>query len=451
MLGVLKPSSPRGKGTFRVSASKHTIDSLQVTFDDDNAVGNAGLVLPATLAEHLGAVELIDETVDLGDHPGAPNAGRKAMTAVVAMLAGAVCIDDTDVLRAGSTGRVLPFDVAAPSTVGTFLRGFTFGHVRQLDRAAERLLCRAWEAGAGPEEGAPVVVDIDSTVCEVHGVHKQGAAYGYTHVLGYHPLIATVADGGEVIHARMRKGSANTGRGAERFVRETIGRLRRAGVTGKIVLRADSGFWSADVIAACRDHDVTFSITVRRTKTVVEAIDGIDDDAWVPLEDYPQPGIAEVAATDYKDMRLIVRRVKNENEQARLFEVWRHHAFVTDRDGDPIDLDVHHRAHAVQEQVIRELKNGAGLARCPSGKFNANGAWLVLATLAHNLARWTTMLGLRTRALITAKTLRARLFSLPGRLVTSARQRTLRLPTRWPWAEQATAALQRLRAVPILA
>lgn len=439
------------KGTFRVSASWHNIDALQVTFDDDNAVANAGLLLPATLAAHLGAEQVIDQTVDLGDHPGAPNAGRKAMTAIMAMLAGAVCIDDTDVLRAGSTGRVLPFQVAAPSTVGTFLRGFTFGHVRQLDRAAELLLTRAWQAGAGPEGDEPVMVDVDSTICEVHGHQKQGAAYGYTRVLGYHPLIATLADGGDVIHVRMRKGSANTARGAERFVREVIGRLRRAGVTGKVILRADAGFWSADVIDACRDHEVDFSITVRRTKTVREAIEAIDDDAWTTLEGYPPPGVAQVAETVYKDMRLIVRRVRNANDQAQLFDVWRHHAFVTDRDGDPIDLDVDHRAHAVQEQVIRELKNGTGLARCPSGKFNANGAWLVLATLAHNLARWTTALGLRTRALIAAKTLRARLFCLPGRLVTSARQRTLRLPTRWPWADQFADALHCLRAVPIAA
>lgn len=424
------------------------IDRLQVRFDDDNAVANAGLVVPATLAAHLGARKVIDESVDLGDHPGAPNAGRKALTVVVAMLAGAVCIDDVDVLRAGSTGRVLPFDPAAPSTVGTFLRGFTFGHVRQLDRAAERLLSRAWQAGAGPEGGGPVVVDIDSTICEVHGHAKQGAAYGYTKKLCYHPVVATLADGGEVVHARMRTGSANTARGAERFVRETVGRLRRAGADGKIVLRADAGFWSSKVIEACRDHDVAFSITVRRTKPVIAAIEGIDDDVWVRLDDYPQPGVAEVAETSFRGMRLVVRRVKNEDGRARLFDVWRHHAFVTDRAGDPVALDADHRAHAVQEQVIRELKCGTGLARCPSGQFNANGAWLVLATLAHNLTRWTATLGLKTRALIHAKTLRARLFCLPGRLVRSARQHRLRLPARWPWAAQFTAALQRLRAVP---
>jgi hypothetical protein len=434
-----------------VSASSHTIDGLQVTFDDDNAVANAGLLLPATLAAHLDAEQVIDDCVDLGGHPGAPNAGRKALTVIAAMLAGAVCIDDVDVLRAGSTGRVLPFTVAAPSTVGTFLRGFTFGHVRQLDRAAELLLTRAWAAGAGPDDDQPVVVDLDSTVCEVHGNEKQGAAYGYTGVLGYHPMIATLADGGEVIHARMRKGSANTGRGAQRFVREVVGRLRRAGAHSQIVLRADSGFWSQAVIDACDDHDIDYSITVRRTKTVVEAIERIDEQDWVRLEGYPNAGVAEIAASDYNGARLIVRRVRNENDDARLFDLWRHHAFVTNRAGDPVALDADHRAHAVQEQVIRELKNGTGLARCPSGNFNANAAWLVLATLPHNLARWTVTLGLRTRALIAAKTLRARLFCLPGRLVTSARRRRLRLPARWPWAGDFLTALTRLRAAPALA
>ena len=153
----------------------------------------------------------------------------------------------------------------APSTLGTFLRGFTFGHVRQLGRVTEELLRRAWQVGAGPGDG-PMTIDIDSTICEVCGYKKQGAAFGYTKVRGLHPLLATRADTGEVLHLRMRKGSANTGRGAARFVREVIGRVRRAGATGPLTLRADSGFWSKHVVKACRDHGVDYSITVNQNK-----------------------------------------------------------------------------------------------------------------------------------------------------------------------------------------
>jgi Transposase DDE domain group 1 len=237
--------------------SSHSPAGLVVAFDDDHAVANAGLLLPATLAERLGIEAVADELVDLGERPGHHRPGRKVLTLVHALVAGADCIDDADVLRTGSTAKVLGHRVMAPSTLGTFLRCFTFGHVRQLDRVAETVMGRAWAAGAGPGE-QPMTIDVDSTVCEVHGHHKQGAAYGYTRVLGYHPLLATRADTGEVLHARQRTGRAASGRGAERFVNETAGRVRRAGASGPLTLRADSGFWSAKVLAACRRHGIRF-------------------------------------------------------------------------------------------------------------------------------------------------------------------------------------------------
>lgn len=228
-----------------------SLDSLRVTFDDPNAIANAGLVLTAITAQRLGLLRAAQESIRLSG-PGAANAGVKAMTAIEAMVAGADCIDDVDVLRAGSTSAVLGHRVAAPSTIGTFLRGFTFGHVRQADRFAEAALTAAWTAGAGPGD-QPLVIDIDSTICEVHGYQKQGAGYGYTKTKGLHPLVAVRADTGEILHVRFRKGSANTGRGAERFVRETLGRVRRAGASGPITLRADSGFWSKHVIKGVSD------------------------------------------------------------------------------------------------------------------------------------------------------------------------------------------------------
>lgn len=424
-----------------MGASSHTLDRVEVTFDGDRMVADAGLILPATLSQHLGVEALVDELVSVGHRPG-----RKLLTVVHALLAGGDCIDDADILRSGATSEVVGHEVMAPSTIGTWLRSFTFGHVRQLDALTERLLTAAWAAGAGPG-AAPLVIDVDSTICQTHGYAKQGATYGYTRQRGYHPLLATRADTGEILHARMRKGSANSSRGAQRFVRETIRRVRRAGATGPIVLRADSAFWSAKVITACRDHNVRFSITVRATKAVVAAIDGIDETAWVDI-DYTDGGVAQVAETTLAGRRPIVRRTRLVGAQAQLWPDWRHHAFITDLDGDAVAVDADHRAHAVVELAIRDLKAGAGLTHCPSGRFNANAAWLVLTALAHNLLRWVASLGLRLSGLVVAKTIRRRYLSLPGRMTRSGRVDTLHLPTRWPWRDALLAALVRLRALP---
>jgi len=235
---------------------------VQVVFDDQHAVAAAGIVLPATLAARLGVEALVDQTVALGERPGAANPGAKILTLISAMALGADCIDDCDLLRAGRTGQVLGHQVAAPSTLGTFLRAFTFGHVRQLDRVLGEALTRAWQAGAGPGEGR-LVIDVDSFVGEVHGYQKQGAAFGYTRQRGYHPLLATRADTGEVLHIRLRKGSANTSRGMLRFCDELVARVGRAGAEGPKLLRADSGFWSNKTFAKLERAGWSYSIGVR--------------------------------------------------------------------------------------------------------------------------------------------------------------------------------------------
>jgi hypothetical protein len=438
---------PEPEDTFSMPSSHVVLDQVDIAFDDERSVASAGLLLPATLAERLGIEQVTDQLVDLGDRPGAAHPGRKLLTLVHAMVAGGDCIDDVELLRCGSTGSVLGHRVMAASTVGTFLRAFTFGHVRQLDQVTGEFLTRAWTAGAGPGDG-PLTVDVDSTICEVHGYHKQGACYGYTHRLGYHPLLATRAGSGEVLHARLRKGSANTARGILRFVDELVARLRRAGASGELVFRMDSGFWSAKLIKRLRRHRVRYSITVRQTKTVRAAIAAIPEAAWVPIA-YQPDGVAQVAETGYRGDRLIVRRVRNEGDQAQLFATWRYHAFVTDRVGTMTWLDADHRRHAVCELAIRDLKAGVGLAHLPSGRFAANAAWLLAATLAHNLIRWTATLGLGVGDQQTvAKTLRRTLLHLPGRLTRSARQWRLHLPAGWPWAHSFTMALARLRCIP---
>ena len=439
--------------------SSHTLDRLDVAFDDDRLVADAGLLLPATLAHHLGLKGLVDEHVDLGDKPGRANVGDKFLTLIASAIAGGDCIDDAGALRAGGTERVLGFRVKAASTLGTFLRSFRWGHVRQLDRVSRELLARAWAAGAGP--GAePFTIDLDSTICETYGLKKQGALHhGYTGVRGYHPLLAVAAGTGDVLMARLREGRANTARGAAHFLTETIGRVRAAGATGQLTMRADSGFYAHAVVAVCRTMGVRFSITIRQHRSVRRLIEAIPETAWTPIP-YWISGGADVAETTYtpfkgeKDatpVRLIVRRVKpTPGSQLALFATYDFHAFVTDRDGETLVLEADHRRHAEIENAIRDLKYGMALNHLPSGRFGANGAWLSVQVIAHNLARWTARLGLGA-GIVTTKTLRRRLFAVAGRLTRSARRVKLHLPARWPWAIEFSTALARLRAIPLLA
>ena len=422
---------------------------VAVVFDDEKVVCDAGVMLVALVAQRLGVEALAGRLVRLRrDRPGAANAGRKVMAILYAMVMGADSIDDTGVLRAGRTGRLLGGWIPAPSTLGTFLRAFTFGHVRQLDALLGRALERAWKAGAGPGDGR-LVIDVDSFVGEVCGRDKQGAAYGYTRLLGYHPILATRADTREALHIRLRKGSANTQKGIKRFCDELIARVDRAGATGIKLLRADSGFWNAKVFARLERAGWQYSIGVRMIKTVRTAVEAIDEDAWQRIE-YPDDGEAQIAETVYGGRRLIVRRTRLVGPQAELWPDWRHFAFITNRSDEIALVETEHREHAVVEQVIADLKDQA-LAHFPSGHFHANGAWTVLAALAHNLLRWTQLLGLPDTTIRAARTLRRRLLSIPGRLTRHGRAWTLHLPARWPWHGDYLNALNRIRALPAAA
>ena len=432
-------------------------DRIQIAFDDHRLVANAGLLLPVTLAHHLGLGEMVDHHVDLGRAPGRANAGEKLLTLVASALAGGDCIDDADALRAGGTGHLLGCVVKAPSTLGTFLRSFRWGHVRQLDRVSRELLARAWAAGAGPGDD-PLTIDLDSTVCETFGLLKEGAQrHNYAGQRGYHPLLAVAAATGEVLMCRLRKGRANTARGGAHFLRETVSRVRHAGATGQITVRADSGFYTHGIVAVCRKTKVRFSITVRQHQSVRNIIEAIPEADWTPIP-YWMEGAADVAETTYTPfqsepdavpVRLIVRRVKpTPGSQLALFASYSYHAFITDRDGDTLYLEADHRRHAEIENAIRDLKYGVGLNHLPSGRFPANAAWLAVQVLAHNLARWTTRIGLG-EPVMTTKTLRRRFFSLAGRLTRKARRLILHLPQGWPWQNQFSSALAKLRALPL--
>ena len=383
---------------------------IRIVFDDHRLVANAGLLLPATLARHLGLRELVDHHLDLGGAPGRANTGDKLMTLVASAMAGGDCIDDADVLRTGGTACTLGGTVKAPSTLGTFLRSFRWGHVRQLDRVSRELLARAWAAGAG-----------------------------------------------DVLMSRLREGRANTARGAAHFLRETVGRVRYAGANGRLTLRADSGFYTHGVVSVCRKMDVRFSITIRQHKSLRNLIEAIPEDAWTPIP-YWMDGAADVAETtctpfqsepDAAPVRLIVRRLKpTPGSQLALFATYSYHGFITDRDGEMLELEADHRRHAEIENAIRDLKHGVGLNHLPSGRFAANAAWLAVQVMAHNIARWTARIGLGEQV-VTTKTLRRRFFALVGRITRSARRLTLHLPQRWPWEAQFDRALARLRALPL--
>ena len=424
------------------------IDGLEAVFDDSCLVADGGLLLTGTVMHRLGLEAMVDETVRLDGRVAGSGSGRKVLTLVASMLVGGCCIDDVERLRAGASQAVLPFRVVAPSTAGSFLRSFTFGHVRQLDKAAELALARAWSVGAAPSV-AEMTLDLDSTVCEVCGRAKHGAAYGHTKVLGYHPLVAVRSDTGEVLHSRMRSGSSQ--RGNEHFARETLARVRRLGAHAAVTVRADAGFFSYDMIAAIGAHGASYSITIPQNAKVKAAAAAIVEDAWAPIA-YTRGGEAQVAETTIEagrrgdklrgpdakpaKLRLVIRRSRLLGAQGELWPNWRYHCFVTDRhDLDTKAADANHRGHATVELAIRDLKEGSGLSRCPSGQFPANGAWLACCVLAHNLVRWTARLG-RThpaRQLTVAATIRNRLLTVPGRLVNHSGRHKLRLPLNWPW------------------
>ena len=434
------------------------LDRVEAVFDEGSLVADAGLLAVGTLAGRLDLEGLIDDTV----RPPAAGrgSGAKILSAVCSMLVGGSFFADADRLRAGSAGSVLGFVPVAPSTLGTFLRSFTWGHVRQLDRVGELALGRAWDAGAAPT-AQRVTIDIDSTVCEVHGRAKGGAAYGHTRRLGYHPLVASRDDTGEIVHARMRKGSSQ--RGHVSFAAETLARVRRLAPDADLTVRADAGFFSWDLVDKLTALDARFLIAVASNPAIDRAVAAIDDADWTPIG-YTDDGEAQIAETTLTSarrrqrgkpnhtVRLVVRRTRLVGPQADLFPDWRHHTFVTDIGSDELDTntaDAAYRSHARVELAIKDLKAG-GLAHSPSGSFNANAAWLACAVLAHNIARWTARIGQThdpSKLTVTA-TIARRLLTMPRRLVNRSGRPTLRLPARWPWAAAFTTALSHIRSLP---
>jgi hypothetical protein len=446
----------------------HKWSRAAVRFDDENLVSCAGLVPVMSLAERSGLSGLVDEHVLINDPPiastGANPAGKIA-SIIAGMVAGADSIDDLDVVRHGGMRRLFG-GVYAPSTLGSFLRAFTYGHTRQLAAVARRLLVDL--AGRTPIlAGATEMtyVDIDSLLRRVYGKRKQGASFGHAKVGGYSvrlrglsPLVATISTpiAAPVVAAmRLRKGSAGSGRGAASLLAEALATARAAGAAGSVLVRADSAYYAGAVISTARRAEARFSVTVSMNSSIRTAIATIAEDAWVPVR-YPEAvedpdtgeliSDAEVAEITYTAFagtkhavtaRLVVRRVKDKNSTDGLFPVWRHHAFLTDTTLSTVDADLAHRQHAIIEQVFADLIDGP-LAHLPSGQFAANAAWVICASITHNLLRAAGSLASRFHAKARGATLRRHLIAIPARLACPQGQPVLHLPEHWPWEHALT-------------
>jgi hypothetical protein len=444
----------------------HTRPVVSATFDEPNLVSAAGLIPVMALARKAGLRELAEERLSVPTDKGA-NAGLKLSSLVAGMAAGADSIEDMALLRHGGMGKVFS-GAYAPSTLGSFLRSFTFGHVRQADAVASRFLLNLAERTdlLGPDDASgTVMVDIDDTIIEVHGYQKQGAAFGYSGVRGLNALLATVSTDqiAPVIAAqRLRKGSVGSPRGAARLAADTLALIRRSQLAGRDVLvRADSAFYSHALVVAVLGAGAQVSITVRMDPAVKRAITAIGEDAWTTIKytdalydettstwvskaqvaEIPFTAFTSKKKADQVPGRLIVRRIpdlnpKTSQGQETLFDTWRFHAFFTTTapaDLDTVAADQTHRRHAIIENAHADLKASA-LAHLPSGVFNANAAWLVCAVMAFNLTRAAASLT-RTPALARAATatIRRKLINIPARIATSARRLRLHLPTNWPW------------------
>jgi hypothetical protein len=443
----------------------HTVARTSAAFDDPNLVSHAGLVPVMALAERAGLHELAAEHIRPGGDCGA-NAGLKTACLVAGMTAGADSIDDMGLLRHGAAETL--FDgVRAPSTLGSFLRSFTWGNVRQTDKAGREFLARlAGQAPLLPGADVLAFVDIDSTQKRVYGHQKQGARFGHAKIQGKSLLLrglsalaATVSTplaAPVIAGVRLRGGNAGSSRGAAGFAAEAIGTARACGATGTIITRMDSAYYGAETIAAIRRAGSFFSVTIPAGAGVRAAIAAIPAEAWTPIR-YPaavwddQAGgwvsDAEVAETAYAAFtskrkslqvtaRLIVRRVRDQNKKAapgqdELFPVWRHHAVFTDSPFELLQAEEQHRGHAIVEQVFAGLNDGP-LAHLPSGRFNANAAWLAVAAMAFNLTRAAGALASRALARARTSTIRRDLVSVAARIARHGRGRvTLHLPEAW--------------------
>jgi len=443
----------------------HRFAAESAVFDEDSLVSCAGLVPVMRLAEQTGLAQLLSEKVRIAVpriKSGSANPAPKLRTLIAGMCAGADSIDDIDVLRSGGMKTVFG-GVYAPSTVGTLLREFTFGHARQLESVLrEHLVALCGRVDLLPGADERVFVDVDSLLRPVYGHAKQGASYGHSKVAGKQilrkglsPLAATISTAGcapVIAGMRLRAGKTGSGKGAGRMVASAIGTARAAGARGQILVRGDSAYGSRAVVAACLRHGAQFSLVMTRNPAVERAIAAIDESAWTPVC-YPgavrdpdtggwisDAEVAEISDTAFASTpdritaRLVVRRVKDARFPDALFPVWRYHPFFTDTELPIEQADITHRQHAIIETVFADLIDGP-LAHIPSGRFGANSAWVLCAAISHNLLRAAGVLAGDQHTRARGSTLRRKIVNVPARLARPQRRPILHLPTHWPWSK----------------
>jgi Transposase DDE domain group 1 len=443
----------------------HRFAASSAVFDDEHLVSCAGLVPVMTLAAQTGLPELLADKVYIPApkiKSGSANPSPKLTTLIAGMCAGADSIDDLDLVRSGGM-KSLFGDVYAPSTIGTLLREFTFGHARQLESVLRAHLGRLCQrVNLLPGADTQVFIDIDSLLRPVYGHAKQGASYGHTKIAGKQilrkglsPLVTTISTPGSapvIAGMRLRAGKANSAKGAGRMVAQAIATARAAGATGQILVRGDSSYGNRAVVGACQGHGAQFSVVMTRNTAIDRAIAAIDEAAWTPVR-YPgavrdpdtgdwisDAEVAEIAYTAFastKDRitaRLVVRRVKDACYRDALFPVWRYHPFFTNTDLPTAEADITHRQHAIIETVFSDLIDGP-LAHIPSGHFGANSAWVLCAAIAHNLLRAAGVLAGAAHVVARGATLRRRIVNIPARLARPQRRPILHLPSHWPWAQ----------------
>jgi len=442
----------------------HKFAMESAVFDDDNLVSCAGLVPVMRLAEQAGLARLVSEKVHISApriKSGSANPAPKLATLIAGMCAGADCIDDIDMIRSGGM-KTLFGGVYAPSTVGTLLREFTFGHARQLESVLREhlvALCGRVELLPGADER--VFVDIDSLLRPVYGHAKQGASYGHTKIAGKQilrkglsPLATTISTSGAapvIAGMRLRAGKTNSGKGAGRMVAQAIRTARGCGASGQILVRGDSAYGNRKVVRACRRAGAQFSLVMTRNTAIDRAIASIAETAWTPVA-YPGavrdpdtgawisdaevaeiPYTAFASTSDRVTARLVVRRVKDACYPDALFPVWRFHPFLTNTDLPVEAADITHRQHAIIETVFADLIDGP-LAHIPSGRFGANSAWILCAAIAHNLMRAAGVLAGDHHARARGSTLRRKIVNIPARLARPQHRSILHLPNHWPWS-----------------
>ena len=442
----------------------HKFSAGSAIFDDGHLVSCAGLVPVMTLAEQTGLGRLLGEKVHIAEpkiKSGAVNPAPKLATLIAGMCAGADCIDDVDAVRSGGM-KTLFGGVYAPSTIGTLLREFTFGHARQLESVLrEHLVALCERVDLLPGADQRVFIDIDSLLRPVYGHAKQGASYGHTKIAGKQvlrkglsPLATTISTPGSaplVAGMRLRAGKTGSGKGAGRMVAQAIGTVRAVSAHATILVRGDSMYGSRAVVGTCVRHGAQFSLAMTRNAAIERAIAAIPEAAWTPVR-YPgavqdpdtgawisDAEVAEIAYTAFASSsdritaRLVVRRVKDARYLDALFPVWRYHPFFTNTDLPVEQADITHRQHAIIETVFADLIDGP-LAHLPSGRFGANSAWILCAAIAHNLLRAAGVLAGDRHTRARGSTLRRKIINVAARLSRPQRRPMLHLPTHWPWS-----------------